>query len=598
MRLSYIELENFKGVSAKQSIQLAPITLLFGPNSAGKSTILQALHYMREVLERDNPDPDQTIAGGLTDLGGFASLVHNHELSRPIRIKIRIDMSEDQSNDRLPLNSGAHLNDPNFRNLEVRYLVGENTELEEYAIVQEIALGLEVRWSDLINAPYVSQLIVEMDGEPVAEIRSSSQEGRAQLTSLNFGHSYLQEFVGSDDHFDPEDAYLYSSVEEIDAEDGDPFSSPLGREIWELSRELSADSTGDFEGEFRIAVSTKAGALPDLDRPLDLDLVEAEEIILPPKYDTTRRSPRLSREEESAVSQDFEMERQRRVGLSALLDELVLGPARIANDYLRTVTYIGPLREIPNRGYRPRRSPDESRWAQGLAAWDVLYMQSKSELFRNINEWLSSEERLRTGYELVKTEFKQISANSGFHRLFDRGITEDDLGDLQDLYEAIPTTTEIGLMDVTRSVLVAPSDVGVGISQMLPVVVACLMDPVGMVAIEQPELHIHPAIQVGMGDLFISATQGPQPALGAERTLLVETHSEHIMLRLLRRIREQADDELPPGVSGIEPDDVSVVYVESNKQGVQFQPLRVTPDGDFEDRWPKGFFDERAEELF
>lgn len=65
MRLSRIEIENFKGISSKQVIDLKPITLLFGPNSAGKSTILQSLHYMREILERENADPDQTIAGGL-----------------------------------------------------------------------------------------------------------------------------------------------------------------------------------------------------------------------------------------------------------------------------------------------------------------------------------------------------------------------------------------------------------------------------------------------------------------------------------------------------------------------------------------------------
>lgn len=146
--------------------------------------------------------------------------------------------------------------------------------------------------------------------------------------------------------------------------------------------------------------------------------------------------------------------------------------------------------------------------------------------------------------------------------------------------------------------LVAPRDVGVGISQMVPVVVACLMDPKGLVAIEQPELHIHPAIQVGMGDLFIEATQGSQPAIGAERTLLVETHSEHIMLRLLRRIREEVENELPPGIGGITPSDLSVIYVESGSEGVRFRRLRVSEDGDFLDRWPQGFFDERAEELF
>src|SRR5216684_8824674 len=103
MRLSRIEIENFKGIGTTQSVDLKPITLLFGPNSAGKSTILQALHYLREILERRNADPDQTIAGGLIDLGGFATLVHGHELNRSVRLRVMMDLSDEQGVDGLPL---------------------------------------------------------------------------------------------------------------------------------------------------------------------------------------------------------------------------------------------------------------------------------------------------------------------------------------------------------------------------------------------------------------------------------------------------------------------------------------------------------------
>jgi predicted ATPase len=90
MRLSRIEIENFKGTGSKQVIEFRPITLLFGPNSAGKSTILQSLHYLREILERKNGDPDQTIAGGLIELGGFATLVHSHDLMRRLPRDLRL----------------------------------------------------------------------------------------------------------------------------------------------------------------------------------------------------------------------------------------------------------------------------------------------------------------------------------------------------------------------------------------------------------------------------------------------------------------------------------------------------------------------------
>lgn len=599
MRLSRIEIENFKGIGTPQVIDLRPITLLFGPNSAGKSTILQSLHYLREILERRNADPDQTIAGGLIDLGGFATLVHGHDLNRAINLKVCIDLSDDQGSERLPLNSGGSLGDPDFRNLGIRYLVGDNTELKEYAVVQDVALGVEVRWSDLLQAPYVAKALVEIDGARVAELHSPAQQGRAHLTAFNFSHPLLQAATDPNDLIE----VIEEALDEVkpSAEGdflGDPLLTPLGNEIWELSRETSADATENRTVEFRIAVETVLGALPDLDRPLGLDLIEIDQNLIRQRYATGAAIQRLSKDGERAAADESELERRRRSGLSALLDELVLGPIRIVRDYLSAMTYVGPLREIPSRKYRPRLSPDESRWAQGLAAWDLLYTDPSGRLLEKVNAWLGGEERLRTGYRLEKFQYKELPVPSRFHQLFERGLSEDDLGELQDLYATLSGRSEIALRDFEKGIIVSPSDVGVGISQMVPVVVACLIEPDGLVAIEQPELHVHPAIQVGLGDLFIEATTGPQPAVGPERSLLIETHSEHIMLRLLRRIRETTENEVPPGVTGLSPDDLSVIYVESGDGGVRFRPLRVAREGEFIDYWPRGFFEERAEELF
>ena len=222
MRLSRIEIENFKGVGNRQTIALRPITLLFGPNSAGKSTILQALHYLREILERGNIDPDVTIAGGIIDLGGFATLVHSHELNLAVRLKVTIDLSDEQGVDGLPLNAGLSIGEPKFAELLVRYLVGESAEYRDYAIVQEAALAVEIRWSELEQAPYVARMEIELDSEPFAAIVSPPQKGRAQLTDFNFAHPLLRRAVLPGDEPD-------------EGTDRLTVSSPLEDEIWSLA---------------------------------------------------------------------------------------------------------------------------------------------------------------------------------------------------------------------------------------------------------------------------------------------------------------------------------------------------------------------------
>ena len=521
MRLIRIEIENFKGVGSRQSIELRPMTLLFGPNSAGKSTILQALHYLREILERGNIDPDVTIAGGLIDLGGFVTLVHNHEFDRTVTLKVALDCSGEHDVEGLRLNAGLSIDEPEFTELAIRYLVGESAEYRDYAIVQELGLEVSVCWSEREQAPYVGRLAIDLDGEPFAAIVSLPQEGRAQLTDFNFAHPLLHRAVLPDD--EPADEARERMA-----------SSPLEDEIWVLARGAAADrsTSGVSDDQLRIGVGTTQGALPALERELILDIRDPDV----KKAELEEGTPRVN-------------------GLRSLLSEMILGPARLVRDHLAQMTYIGPLREIPSRSYRPQVTPDEARWAHGLAAWDLLYNDRSGDLMEEVNHWLSGESRLRTSYRLERVEFKEIPVPSAMHQMFERGLNEDDIGELQELYRSLATRAEIALRDFEKGILVAPGDVGVGISQMVPVVVAALRKQDGVLGIEQPELHVHPAIQVGMGDLFIRAAVSDPNRLFSGNTLIIETHSEHIMLRLLRRIRETTDDELPPSVAGLTPED-------------------------------------------
>ena len=84
MVITAITLENFKGIKGPCRIKLRPLTMLFGANSAGKSSVVQALHYAREIFMRQNTDPDKTLLGGSMDLGGFSNMVYKHDQSLPI----------------------------------------------------------------------------------------------------------------------------------------------------------------------------------------------------------------------------------------------------------------------------------------------------------------------------------------------------------------------------------------------------------------------------------------------------------------------------------------------------------------------------------
>lgn len=582
MRLTRIELENFKGVGKRQAIDLKPITLLFGANSAGKSTILHALHYLREILETGNCDPDRTIAGGEIDLGGFQSMVHEHDLERPIRIKIEaeldyVDLDEFFALRTLGISDGA------FDLLPIKYLFGTQKDgVSEMSLVdQSFGLSFELQWSQQKHSAYLSKLTYEFNGKPLFEIKSPVDAGRAMLTDIRFEHAFFQP---SDDETQSDEPEDWNS------------ESPLRLELDEFIKVGRAETHISEPLQIGIPIASSSGALPDFSRGLSMNIKELEdhdEIDLLPRGVSLWDRKSLDPGDREAIEQFH----ARRRGLTSLFDELALGPLRTLREYLvETMTYIGPLREIPQRSFSPQSKIDQTRWATGLAAWDILYAPSRDDLREKVSSWLTDQNRLAAGYAVERRVIKEIEVPGLFDLFFERGLNPDDLEEIEDLYKKLSSRTEIGLRDAKSGHVLAPKDIGVGISQLIPVVVACLRPGYpGLIAIEQPELHIHPAIQVGLGDLFSEAINLD---VDTSRALLIETHSEHLLLRLLRRIRETTEGEVPPGVQPLTTDDLSVVYIEGGERGTRFKQLRVSDDGDFLDRWPKGFFAERAGELF
>ena len=226
------------------------------------------------------------------------------------------------------------------------------------------------------------------------------------------------------------------------------------------------------------------------------------------------------------------------------MSALLVGVGSLLRDALAELRYVGPLRALHRHDDTDRKRPteqawgeamkrfglqvdnvygkrpDRRRWADGSAAWDLLndpVRRSASSLVAEASDWLSREDRLDTGYRLKVRSVVELPGDAPLVariRESEPGTSESpgDLvrsaapGMVDHLASAIADAAvrrKVELVNRVTGMSVRPADVGVGISQILPVVVAALdPDRPGITAIEQPELHLHPRIQVELGDLF------------------------------------------------------------------------------------------------
>jgi len=149
--------------------------------------------------------------------------------------------------------------------------------------------------------------------------------------------------------------------------------------------------------------------------------------------------------------------------------------------------------------------------------------------------------------------------------------------------EKVSRETELEYEKIVNKILGievrGPGDQGSGVRHVTPVVEAMLDPGPGISSYEFPEMSLHPGAQVELAQAFVAAL-----VRNPERAHIMATHSEHMMLRLLRRIRE----------GKLSCQAVKVLYVEDTGK---IKTLRIDDKGEFLDRWPNGFFDERVQEL-
>ncbi len=280
--------------------------------------------------------------------------------------------------------------------------------------------------------------------------------------------------------------------------------------------------------------------------------------------------------------------------LKGLLTAVIAGPGELLVRALKDSVYISPFREMPPRYYQPARSPEQRRWANGLAAWDWLLLEDKS-FAAEVNDWLTGKNKFDAGYDIDVRHYRELEVDDPVLAALTVQEQQGDL-DLDWVREQLlklPEGRRLKIRDLRSGVSLFPQDLGVGISQVIPVIVAALHNKTGVVAVEEPESNIHPAFQVVLADLFLTQTKANPEVL-----FLVETHSEYLMLRCLRRIRETREGGIENGVPDVWPDDIAVHFVEAGDDGPRIHRIRIEDNGEFLDPWPQGFFPERMKEIY
>ena len=502
--LSELRLRNFKAFGDKeQKAPMSKITLIYGPNSGGKSSVIQALLLLKQSLfdERPNEDRRELMSRGEdVDLGGFPAMIYKHETNRELGIGVTFI--------------------PPRRGFMPRHVKSST----EYSV--NLILGSTKDSSFLSKVAY--QIL---DGNEVildAKLEYDPDKDlwdRSHLSIANMDFS-RELFPGTRSF----SFFPYSFLPELGILGLDLIEEDLLQKLVqtpEQAEKLVKELVKEYIQHESLEFAEKKQRKEDVEEPLNRE--EIEELVL----------------------------KQIKALLQKMTPEQI---ARLTHRYipisydflLRSITHMGPLRNYPERFYTVSGGRRVSAGVRGEYTPHILYHNANT--MQKVNKWFG---HFDIPYKLEVSEF-------GDETLAGKYVS-------------------IALSDKNTKTPVTLADVGFGINQLLPIITEGLTrEENTIICVEQPEIHLHPRLQANIADLMIETSTGKDG-----KQWIVETHSELLIRRIQRHIREET----------LNPNDVSVIYVNPGNEGSKIEVLELDEDGDFTDEWPHGFFDEGFNEL-
>lgn len=610
--INNISIHNFKSLNTSDPIEMGSCLFLCGPNSSGKSSFIQAILMLAQTFSRNFKDGRVVLNGNFIKLGAFENILSYSTDLNEILISFElfpeneflkkygiqkiylefsfgaIDSDVDKRRYNPELNRVkviAFSNNSGLDNLNHKL----SFEVEKSSLIKLDLYSEDIADLEKIYPGYVFTGVSKFDGFIPIKIQLNYQVSKKISQDLiplmiNEEKFLFKKNIFKDvekrelsNIFIPE-VFAIRIVELI----SDKLNN-LKRELNIPSEKFNERYVGlesvltvgleNFKEDF-IAINFKLNSsdIPDHFLKAKTHIREWQYLIENLEQEKRQQLIVLLDENRSQL-QEIWFENSKRLIASAEYEIPFLAEINeiIYKHFARGIKYLGPLRNAPGPFYDTNQYDDESVGLRGEFTAALLYKKKNmmisynSPILFNKEQNIKFEERRDTLYDACISWLSYLGV-----------LTEIEVGDRGEL------GYNLQVKNVNDKKLQGLSHVGVGVSQVLPIIVMMLLSEKNDILIlEQPELHLHPKIQSRLCDLIIACST-------TERQCIIETHSEYIINRLRLRIAQSPDSKLIRS---------NFLYFVNKVQNFSFfEKVDINRFGAIPN-WPEGFFDQTDKEI-
>ena len=483
--LKSITLENYKCFKDRTTIDIAPLTVLCGVNSSGKSSILKSLLMMKQTVESQLKDFAISLSGDLVDCGEFDEVIYN---------------GKDRANNTFIISNKFKIKNHRLNT------TGEFVKRSDAAVFNELRRIYSFIQGDISEFDFEIEIILK---------KNLNENEFLDYFSNNKIEKYTI-FISATDINNNKIALCDGYIEIVNDEDGEHHF-------------LNWENIPGYARAFTSYTNYKC-----ICSFSGLSITNVFAYNMPN-------------------------------GIKSVVPNILAISRIIASQY-NNILYIAPLRNTPERTYLLNKNVN----SVGIAGQYTPHLLAKikdtptiSDMFCPYTNSLEIDEH---GY-----------CKSNYLTFIRQWFKYFELGNLDISGKNRTANLKINNCNI--------ADVGFGISQILPIITqGVYMDKGQTLLIEQPEIHLHPKMELQMADFLLHIAD-------TDRNVVVETHSEHIINRIVRRILEDDTRKLQ--------NKVKIYFIEQNKIGnnttSKINTVSISDEYGIQD-YPKNFFDQSADE--